>query len=261
MPPCTPWITGDDVAACCTVESSSGALFDQAAEAASDLLFQLSGRQFAGECGPRTVRPPCDSCYCGYQILSRGYVIGPWDYGYPLLSYCDQCMIACSPSMVKLAGVPVREVSEVLVDGVAVDPSLYTLLNDRYLVRLDDGHWPYTQNLTLPDTEDNTFSITYTYGQDPPELGVMAAAQLGCQLYAACGGDADCVLPAGTVRVIQQGVVVEKLAFTSWAFRSGEWRTGLGLVDAFLQGYNPRGIQRRSTFWAPGKRQYPQAFA
>jgi hypothetical protein len=260
MGPCTPWITGDDVAACCNVETSSGALFDQAAAEASALLFELSGRQFAGECGPRTVRPPCDSCYCGYQILSRGYVIGPWDYGYPLLSYCDQCMISCAPSMVKLAGVPVREITEVLIDGDVVAADQYTLLNQRYLVRLDDQRWPVQQNLTQPDTEDGTFSITYTYGQDPPELGVSAAAQLGCQLYAACAGAGDCVLPAGTTRVIQQGVVVEKLAFTSWAFRMGEWRTGLGLVDAFLQAYNPAGIKRHPTFWAPGKRQYAQSY-
>jgi hypothetical protein len=54
--------------------------------------------------------------------------------------------------------------------------------------------------------------------------------------------------------------MVERLAFTSWAFRNGEWRTGMALVDAFLQAYNPRGIQRRPTFWAPGKRQYAQAW-
>ena len=41
--PCTPWVTGDDVADCCSVESSSGALFDLAAEQASALLFELSG--------------------------------------------------------------------------------------------------------------------------------------------------------------------------------------------------------------------------
>ena len=69
--PCSDWITGDDVAACCNVESSSGALFDDAADQASQLLFALSGRQFAGLC-QRTVRPACDSCFCGYQILSRG---------------------------------------------------------------------------------------------------------------------------------------------------------------------------------------------
>jgi hypothetical protein len=82
----------------------------------------LSGRQFSGLC-ERTVRPPCDSCYCGYQILSRGYVIGPWDYGYPLLSYCDQCLISCSPSMVKLAGYPVREITQVKIDGDVVASS------------------------------------------------------------------------------------------------------------------------------------------
>ena len=260
MGPCSPWITGDDVAACCNVETSSGALFDQAAEAASDLLFELSARIYAGECGPRTVRPWCDSCWCGYQILSRGYVIGPWDYGYPLY-LCDSCLIACSPSLIKLAGVPVREIDEVLIDGDVVDPSLYTIWNDRYLKRLDSAHWPMAQNLTLSDTEDHTFSITYTYGADPPELGQMAAAQLGCQIYASCpDGSGECVLPAGTTRVIQQNVVEEKLAFTQWAFQAGRWQTGLGLVDMFLNAYNPAGIKRRPTFWRPGKRQYAQGF-
>jgi hypothetical protein len=70
--PCTPWVTGDEVADCCSVESSSGALFDMAAEQASQLLFELSGRLFPGECGPKVVRPPCHGCSCGYQVLSRG---------------------------------------------------------------------------------------------------------------------------------------------------------------------------------------------
>ena len=88
------WITGDDVAECCNVETSSGSIFDAVAEQASELLFQLSGRLYAGEQGPRTVRPPCESCWCGYQILSRGHVIGPWSYGYPL-DLCDSCLVAC----------------------------------------------------------------------------------------------------------------------------------------------------------------------
>jgi hypothetical protein len=257
--PCTAWITGDDVAACCGVEVSSGALFDLVAETASTLLYQLSGRQFSGLCGPRTVRPSCDSCYCGYQILSRGYVIGPWDYGYPLLSYCDQCMISCSPSLVKLAGYPVREITQVKIDGDVISADEYSLFNYRYLVRRDDARWPVAQDLTLPDTEDSTWSISYTYGAGIPPLAAEAAAQLGCQIYQACSGG-ECVLPTGTTRVIQQGLVIEKLAFTSWAFRNGEWRTGLPLVDAFLAAYNPKGNLRRSTFWAPGRRQYAQSY-
>lgn len=256
--PCTAWVTGDDVAACCSVESSSGALFDDVAEQASTLLYQLSGRQFSGLCGPRTVRPSCDACWCGYQILSRGYVIGPWDYGYPLW-LCDNCLIACTPSVVKLAGYPVREITEVKINGDVVDSGEYTLWNYRYLKRLNDARWPMAQDLTLPDTEDSTFSISYTYGGGIPLAAEQAAMQLACELYKQCAGD-TCALPNGTTRVTRQGIVIERLAFTSWAFRDGNWRTGLPLVDAFLQAYNPAGIKRRPVFWAPGKHQYAQPF-
>lgn len=261
MAPCTPWLSGDDVAECCSVETSDGAIFDAAATQASDVLFELSGRKFAGEC-ERTVRPECDSCFCGYQILSRGYVIGPWDYGYPLM-LCNSCLIACSPSRIKLAGYPVRSIDEVKIDGVVLAATEYNLWNSRYVTRLNDAHWPVAQDLTLEDTEDNTFSITYTYGADPPDLGVSAAAQLACEIYKACTAD-NCALPSGTVRVSRQGVTVDKLAFTSWAHQSetrtqiGGWRTGLPLVDLFLQTYNPKGIMRRPVFWSPGKRQYAQ---
>ena len=255
--PCTAWVTGDDVAACCDVESSSGALFDDAADQASQVLFELSGRQFAGLC-ERTVRPPCDACWCGYQILSRGYVIGPWDYGYPLY-LCDTCLIACSPSAVKLAGYPVREITQVKINGDIVDAAEYNLMNYRYLVRRNDARWPVAQDLTLADTEDSTFSVTYTYGATPPLLGIQAAAQLGCELYNACT-TGECALPAGTTRVIQQNVVVEKLAFTQWAYQGRRWQTGLPLVDMFLNAYNPAGLNRRPTIWAPGKRQYAQTW-
>src|SRR5688572_11086967 len=238
--PCTPWVDGDDVADCCTVETTSGAIFEIVAEQASDLLFQLSGRQFPGECGPKTVRPPCDSCLCGWQVLSRGHIIGPWDYGYPYSYLCDSCLVACAPSRVKLAGYPIREIEEVKIDGDVVDPSEYTIFQHRYITRLDNGRWPRRQNLTLADTEDGTFSITYTYGADPPAIGVAAAAQLACELYQACDGAADCALPSGVTRVTRQGITIEKTKFIAWAFTAGRyarggrnpgWNTGLPLVD------------------------------
>jgi hypothetical protein len=256
--PCTPWIDGDDVAACCSVESSSGIEFDQAAITASELLFQLSGRQFPGECGPKTVRPACDECYCGYQILSRGHIIGPWDYGYPFWGLCDMCLVACAPSRIKLSGYPVREITEVLIDGDVLPDTEYRIWKNRYLTRLEDARWPIRQNLTLPDTDDGTFSITYTYGADPPAIGVEAAAQLGCELYKECNNQA-CALPKGTTRVTRQGITIDRLAFTSWAFtRDRGWQTGLPLVDAFLNSANKSGLKRRPTFWSPGRRQYAQ---
>ena len=269
--PCTPWITGDDIADCCPVESSSGALFDEAATQASALLFELSGRLFPGECGPKVVRPSCNSCWCGYQVLSRGHVIGPWDYGYPFAGLCDNCMVACAPSRIKLSGYPVREIDEILIDGLVVDPSLYTIHKSRYVTRLDGGRWPYSQNLTLADSEEGTFSIAYTYGADPPEIGAAAAAQLGCEIYKACGDGGgttgDCALPVGVQRVTRQGITIEKEAFTAWGYIGKNnrgfapgWKTGMPLVDAFLNAYNRPGLLRRPTFWAPGSRSYAQEF-
>lgn len=252
---CTPWITGDEVADCCSVETTDGAIFDTVAEQASDLLFQLSGRQFPGEC-EKTVRPLCDDCLCGYQVLSRGHIVGPWDWGYLYASLCDTCLVACNPSLVKLSGYPVQAITQVLIDGVALAADQYGVFRHRYAMRLDDGRWPLRQNLTLPDTEEHTFSITYTYGATVPSLGAAAAAQLACELYKACAGQ-DCALPSGVTRIQRQGITIDRLAFTTWSFRKNRsWQTGLALVDAFLSAYNPAGLQRRPTFWAPGKHQY-----
>jgi hypothetical protein len=54
-------------------------------------------------------------------------------------------------------------------------------------------------------------------------------------------------------------VVIEKLAFAAWGRQAGIWRTGLPKVDAFLNTFNPYGIQRRATVWSPARRmQYPR---
>jgi hypothetical protein len=190
---------------------------------------------------------------------------GWWDGGV-YASLCDNCLIACAPSRVKLSGYPVREIEEVKIDGDILDPSLYTLWKRRYVTRLDDGHWPYQQNLTLADTEEGTWSVSYTYGADPPALGVAAAAQLGCEIFKACTNADDCVLPTGVTRVTRQGITIEKSAFTSFAYQRetrvqmGGWKTGMSLVDMFLTSVNQRGLIRRPVLWSPGHRQYPQPF-
>lgn len=254
MGPCTAWLTGDDVAECCSVETSGGAIFDTVAVSASVLLYELSGRLFSGSCGPKKVRPDCSGCWCGYQVTSGGFVIAP-DYWGVL---CDLCLVRCNPSLVKLSGYPVREITEVMVNGTALANTEYRLHRNRFAMRLNDTAWPTRQDLTLADDQTGTFSISYTYGQSPPQPGIDAAAQLACELYKECQGQ-TCALPKGTTRQTRQGIVIEKLAFTSWAFQPQfGWRTGMPLVDAFLSAYNPNGARRQPKFWAPGKRQYAQ---
>ena len=271
MPPCTDWITVDDVAACCNVETSSGAEFADVIGPAQDILYELTGRLYSGECGPLTVRPCTDNCGCfpfqtlayaggGSRMIWTGQYWGWWSWWG---AESQNCGCGCLPQ-VKLSGYPVQAVSEVKINGDILAPTEYRLDEQRFVTRTNDDMWPVCQNLSLDDDQEGTFSITYTYGQDPPELGVSAAAQLACELYKECAGGAagTCALPKGTTRVTRQGITVERLAFTSWGFtgrgtrggRMSGWQTGLPLVDAFLNTYNRTGLLRRPTFWAPGKR-------
>ena len=280
--PCQPWTSSQSVWECCgqpmtTIGEGSGAEecpvdMSQFAYEASQVLYELSGRQFAGAC-EKTVRP-CGRGWCGFQVLSRGYVVwNPywWNPYWDGMSWWYQGSNACGCrplDRIKLNGYPVREVTEVLIDGAVVDPSTYRLDERRWLSRVPDPlepdvglRWPACQEMGLPDTMAGTFSVSYRYGQDPPLLGVHAAAQLGCEIYKQCSG-AECALPTGTSRVTRQGIVIEKLAFATWGFtptararggRASGWNTGMPLVDAFLNTYNTSGLKRRPVFWAPGR--------
>ena len=168
----------------------------------------------------------------------------------------------------KLSGYPVREILEVKIDGVVIDPSTYRLDGWRWLVRMRDiaepeteVFWPSCQILDLPDTEAGTFAITYRYGQDPPLAGQHAAAALACEFYKACdgGGAGDCEIPSTAVRVTRQGVTIDKTDAIDWFLeRRGVrgWKTGILLVDAFLNAVNPGVMRRRPITWSPDAQRY-----
>jgi hypothetical protein len=241
--PCSPWITAEDVAACCQIEGSSDtvAALEAAAQTASDVLFALSGRQYRGLCGPVTVRP------CG--VGSTCYVPGRSDR----IQSCG-----CAPlSEVLLPGYPVIEIGQVKLDGAVLAPSEYRLDAHYKLVRLADvdgnpQKWPACQRLDLSDTEERTFAVTYYYGISPPALAEAAAAQLGCELYRGCTGG-ECSLPTGTVRVTRQGITVERAQLSTW-LQGGQ--TGLVSVDAFLAAFGASGATRRPAVWSPDGPKY-----
>lgn len=221
--PCVQWIDAADVAAVCdAIAGSDPSVYDSYAQAASDTLYALSGRQFPGLC-ETTVRP-CECRTCPP----------------------DACCGCCHLSRVKLAGWPVRAVTEVLIDGAEV--SGWWLDGHKWLVRGPDENgrrqtWPGCQRLDLPDTEQDTFSVTYSYGADPPEAGLLAAAELACQIATAATGG-ECALPPGTTRVTRQGITVD-LDKAMTALMS------LPLVSLFLETVNPTGARRRSSAWSP----------
>lgn len=280
--PCQPWCDSSDVWSACgepvAVVGGESCPVDMTpyAQASSWTLWELSGRLHSGRC-VKTVRP-CSGTPCGFQILPRGFVVWPnaYDWGYGTYGWTGynwhfdhvrDC--GCIPlDRIELSGYPVREILDVKIDGVSVPAQdNWRLDKRRFLTRIANAsgnaqRWPSCQRLDFDDTEPGTFSITYSYGQDPPMLGQLAAAQLACELYKSHQGQ-DCQLPAGTVRVTRQGVAIEKMATLGWfkqsSNRSGpqaRWQTGLSLVDTFLNSSNPFGLTRRPVIMAPGQRRH-----
>lgn len=267
--PCTPWADSHDVWNCCgqpmvtigegSSEDECAVDMTQFAMEASQVLYELSGRLFSGTC-EKTVRPCATRGGCGFQVLSRGHIVGSYGWNGAWWGSDNRPCGCRGLSRVLLSGYPIREIIEVKIDGDVVSDSTYRLDERRFLTRKDGALWPSCQALDLDDDEDGTFSVTYRYGQDPPSIGVAAAAQLGCELYKACqsGSAADCLLPSGVTRIVRQGITIEKQAFAAWAFSLSStggvpagWHTGMSLVDAFLGAYARFGIPRRPTVWSP----------
>lgn len=245
--PCGAWTTVEDIAACCSAAVGTMTdLFEDAAVAATQVLFELGGRQHNPGC-ERLVRPlGWGEWPCGVQILASGYVIN-WDGK----QWSDGLW------RIPLAHYPVTEVLEVKIDGVALTADEYRLDAWRWLTRMEDAdgnrqHWPQWQRLDRDDSQEDTFSVTFQYGQNPPAIGSMAAAQLACEIYKQCPGNegvGDCVLPKNATRVTKQGITIElgKLRFD----RSKGWDTGMKYVDLYLNTYNPHGKRRRPAVWSP----------
>lgn len=268
--PCTAWIDGADVAACCTADiGSAGAdAFETAALEASMALYEISGRVFTGLCGPVTVRPCSDRCSCWG---AGAFGPGPWSWsaawygGSPSWYWQNECgdKCGCGPlSRITLNGYPVREIVEVKIDGVVLDPAAYRLDQWRYLTRMDDAgppavqqRWPGCQNLALDDDQPGTWSVSYRYGVDPPQIGRDAAAQLACEIYKACSGQA-CKLPSNTTKVQRQGVTIERNVLL--AFLDPKKPSGLLTLDLFLASYWAKRASRRPMTWSPDGPQFPR---
>lgn len=258
----------------CGTGSDTG-LLDGYCLSASQVLYELGGRQHPGLSQPVTVRPQAASCGCWpwnetwhswgqvqWGFWTWNYGLGRWGCG----PVGDVVYSGCEPvSRVKLAGYPVRQIVQVKVGGDVVDPSLYRLDMNRYLVRMRDPAnpdvnqwWPSCDIQNLPDTEPGTFSVTYRYGVDPPHIAVSAAAALACQLFKAANG-AECSLPTGARRSVRQGLTVDRSLFAQWTRdpKTGAWAVGVPEIDTYLNSYNPAGLRRTASVRSPWVETFP----
>lgn len=244
--PCEPW----DARWICDVSCESPTVTAQAVELATEVVWALSGRQF-GLCTV-TLRPCRRACmdfpwpgnggtyteWAGTSWLSPTLINGAW-----FNVVCGRCTSGCSCTSISeiVLPAPVYDVVQVKIDGVIVSGSEYRLDDNRLLVLLGD-EWPTCNDLNLPDTEPNTWSVTARYGLAVPEGGAWAVGELACELIRARNGE-DCRLPRNVTQLVRQGVTIQ---FPNVIELVREGLTGLYLVDQFVSTWNPGGLRRRS---------------
>lgn len=247
---CGTWV--DDVETLCSCspcDFASGddpycddglAVLERWALIASGILYAATGRQFSGVCTD-TVRP-CSRRGSCVQTLAYAASSGSrplWLDG-DAIDGCTGLPGCRWHSTVLLPHEPVRQITEVVIDGVTVDPSSYTLVDRRLLVR-SEGSWPCCQDLGAPNGDPDTWSVTYEYGVAPPPGGPEIAGVYACELAKACVADESCRLPRRVQSITREGitqVLIDPFDF----FDSG--RTGLYEVDAWIKAQNPAGVDR-----------------
>lgn len=234
-----------DIGCCSAFEDYDMEVQDRAIALATSTLRSLTGNQVGG-C-PKTVRPCTGGCdtFSGAQMWA-GY--GPF---YPLnwsgtWTNCG-CAGGCIHNGLELPR-PVGSVDRVTIDGEDLLDGDYRVINGNILIRTDGEPWPTTQDLTKPDTEEGTWSVTYLNAYPVDANGAYAAGLLACEYAKACSGQ-KCSLPAGVTEISRAGVT---MSIASGAFPGG--MTGIRAVDAYIRALNPKGLAAPSTVWVPPKR-------
>lgn len=258
---CSPWAELGDMP--CQTYEADPAQMEQVLQFSSDVLYELTGRQWPGLC-LSTIRPQSAEPYVGaatwpgngyrpLTVVSRGLWTG---------CTCNRSVRTGCSSVpeIKLAD-RVVSVTEVKIDGEVVPANEYRVDDHRYLVglRRPDGSertWPCCQRDDLPDTQEGTFSVAFTRGGLPPIGGTLAAASLGCEFAKGMGMLGDdaakkCRLPRRVTSIVRQNVSVAVLDPLT-LFQEG--RTGLPEVDLFIESVRQGRARRRGTMIPMGKR-------
>lgn len=205
--PCEPWCSWDDVGRLCPgiegLDTVSTGLREHLIDVASWLLWALDGGHYPGLCERR--RRLCRECNNCHRDPCRCSVRGGIDLEdgrWPVLAAWD-----------------------VVVDGVTLPQSSYTVLDRRWLVRADDEPWP------RGDPKDpDAFTASWAWGRRPPVGLRDACAQLVAQMAKRCLGR-TCELPQYVTSVNREGTSYLVLDYQKFL---NEGRTGVGTVDLAL---------------------------
>lgn len=250
--PCT-WEI--DTGCCPDWATYSAAVQNAATNYATTVLWAATGRRF-GLC-PVVVRP-CGRYTHGGTPSIWGYTFSLYGPGgaawYPYIGddgawrncACPGTSCGCRPDCEVYLPAPVASVTEVVVDGVVVDPSAYRVDDNKWLVRTDGGCWPDRADLNV-DSGTGLFQVSYVRGETVPAVLLSAAGILACEYAKACTGG-SCRLPASVQSIARQGVNVQFLDFNMLVERGF---TGITEVDSVIQALNPFALKARLRVWSP----------
>lgn len=218
---------------------------------AAELLWSWTNRVFgvcevaARPCREKCIGPGMTSTFWGDgPFPMRGSMQGGTGWVPVLISGgwynmgCG-CLQACQcdvvgPSSLQLPG-PIDQIGQVRINGDILDPAAYTVMYNRYLVRVDGDVWPACQDLMKPATEDNTFEVQYTQGIPVPVGGQLATGKLACELAKAYCNDGTCELPQRIQTVTREGVSVTMMDSFEDLKAGG---TGIWAIDAWTAAVN-----------------------
>lgn len=216
------WITGADTAEPASPEA------DSAAEAASWVLFKLTGEKYPGVSESTQWYGSRDSM-CGAcgdtEFRAYGYYLAHYDFPHFLLD--------STPKGLRLRNTPVVSITSVEdKDGVVLNPADYRLVNRAYLIKSDGSCW---------DMQDG-YTITYRHGANPPELGRIAAIRLANELIKSVTDLENCSLPDRVTSVSRQGLsytILDPQTFIE------NGRTGVYEIDLFIKTANPDNARKK----------------
>lgn len=254
-PPFGPCRFGPADYSCVVVSAEQAAATGHVLDAATELLWALSGRQF-GQCDV-TLRPCRRDC--SDTTDGRLGASGMWPHpakidGEWLNLVCGSCGAACTCGPVEQIVLPnsVTHVAEVAIDGDTLDPAAWRLDNRRILVRQDGGRWPTCQHLGRAAGEPGTFTVKAFYGRELPAVGRLSLGELVAEFAKACVG-ASCAVPGNWATIATQGLTVT--AKKAFAANANDLDTipeeSLPFTRAFLRAYNPRKLTARSRVYSP----------
>lgn len=199
---------------------------EEALEAASQILWSLSGQRYSGT---HAITETYDVRYFSDSLYYPTVLPSEWQSW--------RCLQCGHPHRLRLRNTPVRSLTHVSINGSSVLPSDYVLIDHASV-----GFAPGASCAAY------CVEVSYVWGSNPPISGKAAAVTLANEFLLSWDNSSECRLPQRVTNVTRQGV--------SWTILDpqdflNQGRTGIYEVDLFLRSINPSQAVKRARVFSP----------